>query len=108
MNTTHDETMEKILGVLAADDDESRIQLVQVAAAGQVPTLEVRHQRHGGELGWVTHKRIKLAAGQIGEVHQALGLMDIDAREAEISPTRKASARSLRLVSDENRERSSG
>jgi hypothetical protein len=100
-------TIEKQLGVLAGDEEDSRVELVQVAEAGEVPTLELRFQRHAGELGWMTHKRIRMAGGQIPELRAALNLMDPDAREASISATQKAAARSLRLVDADN-ERNSG
>lgn len=101
---------EKFLGVLAADEEDGRIELVQVAEAGSAATLELRFQRYGGELGWVTHKRMRLAAGQLPDLQDALNLMDSDARQARISPTEKAATRSLRLVAngEDEGERSSG
>lgn len=101
-------TIERPLGVLAADEPGSRIALVQVAEEGETPTLELRFQRDGGDLGWLTHKRMRMAAGQIGDLKAALNLMDMDARQAEISPTEKAAARSIRLLADDDQERSSG
>ncbi|MFP4597429.1 MAG: hypothetical protein ACLFVJ_04205 [Persicimonas sp.] len=101
-------SIEKFLGVLAADEDDGRIELVQVAEPGAVPTLELRFQRHGGDLGWTTHKRMRLASGQVGELHEVLNMMDPDARQARISATQKAAARSLHLVGEDDGERSSG
>ncbi|QDG49630.1 hypothetical protein FIV42_02400 [Persicimonas caeni] len=101
-------SIERFLGVLAADEADSRIELVQVAEPGMVPTLELRFQRHGGDLGWMTHKRMRLAPGQIGDLREAMNLMDPDARDAKISATEKASAHSLRVVGAEDTERSSG
>ncbi len=101
-------SIEKFLGVLAADEDDGRIELVQIAEPGSVPTLELRFQRHGGDLGWMTHKRMRLAAGQVGDLREVLNMMDTDARQARISATEKAAARSLHLVADDDHERSSG
>ena len=101
-------TVEKFLGVLAADEADSRIEMMQVAEEGSTPTLELRFQRHAGDLGWMTHKRMRLAAGQVSDLRDALNMMDMDARQAKISSTEKAAARSLRLVSDDDQERSSG
>lgn len=101
-------SIEKFLGFLAGDDAESRVELVQVGQPGQTPTLEMRYQRQGGTLGWVTQKRIKLAAGQVSDLRSALNMMDPDARQAEISAERKAKSRSLTLVDLDEDERSSG
>lgn len=99
--------IEKQLGVLAGDDDGSRVELIQVSEPGEVPTLELRFQRYAGDLGWMTHKRIRMAAGQISDLRAAINLMDLDAREASINATKKGAARSLRLVGEQD-ERSSG
>ncbi|MGM0556464.1 MAG: hypothetical protein ACQEVA_08825 [Myxococcota bacterium] len=101
-------SIEKFLGYLAGDDENSRVELVQVGQPGQTPTLEMRYQREGGSLGWVTQKRIKLAPGQVADLRSALNLMDRDARDAEISAKRKAKSRSLTLVDIDQEERSSG
>ena len=101
-------SIEKCLGVLAGDEPNSRIEMVQVAEPNSIPTMELRFQRHGGDLGWVTHKRIRMAPGQIPDLKEAVNLMDMDAREAQISATDKAAARSLRLVDENADERSSG
>ena len=101
-------SIEKFLGYLDGAHEESRVELVQVGQPGQTPTLEMRYQREGGSLGWVTQKRIKLAPGQVSELRDALNLMDPDAREAEISAERKARSRSLTLVDVDKTERSSG
>jgi hypothetical protein len=87
---------EKLLGTLLGETDDSRVELVQVAEPGETPTLEVRLLRDAGELGWRVHKRIRLAAGQIGELRDALNLMDIDGRDARKPADR--SADHLRLV----------
>lgn len=101
-------SIEKFLGYLAGDDEGSRVELVQVGQPGETPTLEMRYQREGGSLGWVTQKRIKLAPGQVSKLRDALNLMDPDARDAEISAESKARSRSLTLVDVEHSERSSG
>ena len=77
-------TYEKHLGTLAGDEDETRIELVQVAEPGETPTIEFRMQRHGDALGWVTHRRMRFAAGQVGKLRQALNMMDPDGRDADI------------------------
>ncbi len=76
-------TIEKRLGDLLGYDEDTRVELVQVAEPGEPPTLELRLERHAGELGWQTHRRIRLAAGQIGALRDALNLMDLDARNAK-------------------------
>lgn len=86
---------EKLLGTLLGDSEDSRVEVVQVAEPHETPTLEIRLLRDAGELGWRVHKRIRLAAGQIGELRDALNLMDIDGRDAQ--PDREK-ARHLRLV----------
>lgn len=74
--------IEKQLGDLLGDDDDTRVELVQVAEPGQTPTLELRLKRDAGELGWQTHRRIRIGAGQIGALRDALNLMDPDARDS--------------------------
>ncbi len=86
--------LEKILGSLLGETEGSRVELVQVAEPGETPTLEIRLLHDAGDLGWTVHKRIRLAAGQIGDLRDALNMMDIDAREARPEPARSH----LRLV----------
>jgi hypothetical protein len=97
---------EKELTVLAGDAEDTRVQLVQVGEAGETPTLEMRMQRYGCELGWRTHRRIRLAPGQIGDLQDALNLMDPDAREADAS--REGESPFLRVVSDDGAQKQSG
>lgn len=100
-------TFEKHLDTLAADDDGTRVEVVQVAEPGETPTLEFRMQRHCDSLGWETHRRIRLEAGQVGALKQALSMMDPDARNAE--PKDGASdIHSLLEVVDDDSRRSSG
>ncbi len=73
--------IEKHLGDLLGDEEDTRVQLVQVAGESTTPTLELRLERHAGELGWQVHRRIRLAPGQIGALRDALNLMDPDARD---------------------------
>jgi len=101
-------TLEKLLGVLAGDEIDSRIELVQVADGAATPTLELRLQRLSADLGWCTHRRMRMAAGQISDLRRALNQMDPDAREATISASEKAAARSIRLVAHDSTERRSG
>ncbi|MBA2660789.1 MAG: hypothetical protein H0U74_00715 [Bradymonadaceae bacterium] len=77
--------IEKFLASLVGDDAMTRVEVVQVAQPGQTPTLEIRLERHAGDLGWQTHRRIRLAAGQIGQLREALNMMDVDARDARIA-----------------------
>lgn len=44
-------TLEKSLGVLAVDEIDSRIELVQVTDGTATPTLELRLQRLSTDLG---------------------------------------------------------
>ena len=90
--------IEKLLGLLAADEDDARVELVQVASPGQPPTLELRYQRECGALGWTTHKRIKLAPGQFSALRDALNLMDMDARQAQAPAAQVAVPSHLRLI----------
>jgi len=76
-------TFEKHLGTLAGEEPGTRIELVQVADPGETPTVEFRYQRECDSLGWVTHRRMRMAAGQVGDLRSALNLMDPDGRDAE-------------------------
>lgn len=100
--------LERSLGIFAADEPDSRIELVQVSRPGEAPTLEFRLQRQCADLGWCTHRRMRMAAGQIPDVHAALNMMDPDARQATIRATDKASARAIRLVKGNHSHRYSG
>lgn len=101
-------TLEKSLGILAVDEADSRIELVQVTDGTATPTLELRLQRRSIDLGWCTHRRMRMAAGQIPDLRSALNQMDMDARQATISATDKAATRSIRLIKDVGAERRSG
>ena len=74
---------EKVLGTLAGETEDTRVELVQVAEPGETPTLEIRMLSDAGDLGWRVHKRIRLASGQIGDLQMALNMMDLDARQAD-------------------------
>lgn len=74
---------DKTLASLLGFDEKTRVEVVQVSEPNQVPTLELRLTTDGGELGWLPQRRIRLAAGQIGALRDALNLMDLDAREAQ-------------------------
>jgi hypothetical protein len=100
--------VEKELGVMAGDGEDSRIRLVQVGEPGEVPTLEVRLQRHCNDLGWVTHRRIRMAPGQIGDLQDAINLMDPDARQADIDHDRERRKAGLSIVEDSEQTKSSG
>ncbi|MFU8803875.1 MAG: hypothetical protein ACNA8W_08720 [Bradymonadaceae bacterium] len=78
-------SFEKILASLAGYDEMTRVEVSQVTEPGETPTLEMRLQTHGGELGWLTTKRIRLASGQIRELRDALNMMDLDAQKARPS-----------------------
>ena len=84
--------IEKLLGSLLGAEEGSRVEVIQVAEPGETPTLEIRLLHDCGELGWVVHRRIHIAAGQAAALRDALNMMDLDAREA------KASRAHLRLV----------
>jgi len=99
-------TLEKHLGTLAGDEPRTRIEIVQVAEPGETPTVELRMQRHGDAIGWKTHRRIRLAAGQIGQLKSALNLMDPDARNADRD--RDASSILEVIAGGEEPQRSSG
>ena len=77
---------ETLLGILDGDEANTRIELVQVASPGEQATLELRMQRDGGDLGWVTQRRIRMAPGQIGQLRTALSLMDRDAQVPAPAP----------------------
>jgi len=72
---------ERSLAILDADEPNARVELVQIAAPNTQATLELRLQRMCGELGWTTHRRVRIGAGQIGDLRAALQLMDPDAQE---------------------------
>lgn len=98
---------DKLLGLLAADSPDCRVELVQVAQNTGAPTLELRFQRHCGDLGWQTQRRIRLAAGQIPDLRAALNMMDPDARDRASSAHDRGSARAIRLVADNSPRRQS-
>ena len=80
MTPTHGTSVfEKTLGYLDGDEAGTRIELVQVAAPGVQATLEMRMQRDGGDLGWVTQRRMRVAPGQMAALRMAVQLMDADA-----------------------------
>lgn len=79
-------TYERTLAWLDADEPDARIELVQIATPGEQPTLEMRFQRACGELGWRTQRRMRLAAGQLGEFKLAMQMMDHDAWSAPTTP----------------------
>lgn len=108
MTATMTATYEKALGNFAGDNDDTRIQLVQIAEPGELPTLELRMQRYGGEsLGWVTHRRMTFAPGQIADIQDAINLMDQDARTTTLDQERERRKRQLQVVSD-SKQQSSG
>ena len=84
---------EKLLGTLLGDTEGSRVEIVQVADSGETPTLEIRLLHDAGELGWMVHKRIRIAAGQMAALRDALNMADLD---AQATPTDHASH--LRLI----------
>ncbi len=86
-------THQKILGNLLGFAEDTRVELVQIGDSGETPTLELRLERYAGELGWQTHRRIRLAPGQIGALRDALNLMDPDARDSR-HPGRRSEAES--------------
>lgn len=92
--------LEKMLGMLAGDEDGTRVQIVQVGEPGEVPTVEFRTQRECGDLGWATQRRVRLAPGQWSELRDALNMMDIDARQATRASSieEKRPAHGLRLI----------
>lgn len=93
-------SIEKQLGTLAGDEDDSRVQVVQVGDSGETPTLEMRMQHYSEDLGWQTHRRVTLAPGQVGALRDMLNQMDPDARDTVIDhDTRSDDERpSLQLV----------
>ncbi len=88
---------EKSLGLLDGEEEGTRVEVVQISSAGETPTLELRMQVDGGEMGWMTLKRIRMASGQIGGLRDALNLMDQDAQRAR-TPRRHKVSPSLRLT----------
>jgi len=89
---------EKTLGILAGAEDGERVEVVQVAEPGEVPTVEFRMQRDSQCMGWCTHKRIKLAPGQFAALRDALNLMDPDARSAKTKEAPEREVSHLRLI----------
>lgn len=75
--------LDKLLGTLLGADDGTRVELVQVAEPGQTPTLEIRLLQDAGALGWTVHRRIRVGAGQVGALRDALNMMDLDAQGAQ-------------------------
>jgi hypothetical protein len=51
-----------------------------------------------GDLGWTTLRRIRLAAGQVPDLCQAINMMDPDARQAQRPAKARAAERGLRLI----------
>lgn len=92
--------IEKLLGMFEGGESETRVELVQVGEAGELPTLELRLQREAGELGWTTQRRIRLAPGQWGELRDALNMADLDVRQARhVAPAASSVERpALRLI----------
>lgn len=88
---------EKSLGLLEGDEPGTRVEVMQVGAPGETPTLELRMQIDGGDMGWMTLKRIRMASGQIGQLRDALNLMDPDAQQAKTT-RRPTDAPALRLI----------
>lgn len=93
-NAASSQVFETLLGLLAADEDDARIQVVQVASPGTTPTLEMRLQRESADLGWVTQRRMRLAPGQVAALRDALNCMDRQALapaapSAQIVPFRR-------------------
>lgn len=78
---------DKLLGSLLGDEEGTRVELVQVSSPNSTPTIEVRLLRDCGDLGWQVHRRIRMAAGQVSQLRDALNMMDVDAREATPKPT---------------------
>jgi hypothetical protein len=89
---------EKTLGTFAGEENGTRVQLVQIAMPGETPTLEMRLEVDCGELGWTTLRRIRLAAGQVPDLCQAINMMDPDARQATRPAKARAAERGLRLI----------
>ena len=83
--------IEKTLGLFDGHEVHTRVELVQRAEPGERPALEMRMQRDCPGLGWVTERRITLAAGQWGAMRDALNLADLDVRE-DRAPSRAAAA----------------
>jgi len=101
-------TTEKHLGTFAGEEAGTRIQLVQVAGPNETPTVEFRYQRHGESLGWVTHRRMRMAAGQVGQLQSALNMMDPDGRDADIADEPSDLRGMLEVVEGGEAKKSSG
>lgn len=91
---------DRVLGSLCGAEDGTRVEVVQVSQHDGAPTLELRLLRQADGLGWQVHRRIQLAAGQVGELRAALNLMDADAQK---KTAHKGRSCHLRLVCDEGR-----
>ncbi len=89
--------IEKSLGVFDGADEGSRVELVQVAQAGERVQLELRMQRECEGLGWTTQRRITLAPGQWGALKDALMMADLDVRE-DAQPSQHQAPTHLRLI----------
>ena len=90
---------EKTLGTFAGEEQGTRVLLVQVAKPGETPTVEMRLEADCGDLGWTTLKRIRLAAGQVPDLCQAIQMMDPDAKQARRPARERAAERGFRLIS---------
>ena len=86
---------EKVIGTLAGDSPDTRVELAQVAEPGEQPTLEIRLLHDAGALGWTVQKTIRLGAGQVPDLRDALNLLDADARAP-----RRPDVGHLRIVPD--------
>jgi hypothetical protein len=67
-------------GTLATSEPDCRIEVVQCAPPGEQPFVEFRFQRFCPQLGWLTHRRMAMAPGEVGALRQALNLLDRDAQ----------------------------
>lgn len=75
--------IERELGELASQEGPgTRIKVMQCGPAGAQPWIELWFQREIEGLGWQTHRRIPLAAGQLQRFEDLLSLADADARRA--------------------------
>jgi hypothetical protein len=77
---------ETIVGTLAAQEEGSRIEIVQCARPAEQPFVELRFQRYCEQLGWQTQRRMALAAGEVGAMRMALNLLDTDAQAPAATP----------------------
>ena len=73
---------EKLLGTLAGEEEDTRVEIMQVARPNETPTIEFRMQRECAGLGWTTQRRIKLGAGQFAALRDALNMADVDTKQA--------------------------